>query len=133
MNCSKQMNMVSPVVRTILVLDSSRIITKRKFKQGWWAIPSTQTQRTTNKHISPQNTEYTKWPPHMICPGLGQAQKCDGVKPVYATPTLPSWYLDLQRKYMYKQTINIILPRFTSTHKDLIASLKWMKWQGIVQ
>jgi len=46
---------------------------------------------TTNKHISPQNTEYTKWPQHIKCPGLGQAQTCDGVKPVDATPTLPSW------------------------------------------
>ena len=35
-------------------------------------------------------------------PGLGQAQKCGGVKQVNGTPTLLSWWLNLQQQYKYK-------------------------------
>ena len=37
----------------------------------------------------------------------------------------PSWYLDHQRQYIYKQTIKN-LHRFSSTQKDHILSQKWM-------
>ena len=36
---------------------------------------------------------------------LGYAEKCGGVKPENGIPNSPSWELDVQRQYIYKQTI----------------------------
>jgi hypothetical protein len=36
---------------------------------------------------------------------LGYAEKCGEVKPENGIPNSPSWELDVQRQYIYKQTI----------------------------
>ena len=38
-------------------------------------------------------------------PGVGLPQICFEIKPAYGIPIIPSGYLDLQRQYIYKQTI----------------------------
>jgi len=50
-------------------------------------------------------------------PGFGQVHKCGGVKPVNRIQPLLSWWLDLQRQYIYKQTIKN-MHIFASTQKE---------------
>ena len=42
-------------------------------------------------------------------------------------PTFPSWEMDFQRRFIYKQTIKKTLHRFDATQKDHILSHNWMK------
>ena len=60
---------------------------KRKFKERWLTIPQIWTKRAITTHFNPLNIEKTTY----ICPGLGQAQICDGVKPVYGILTHSNW------------------------------------------
>jgi hypothetical protein len=56
---------------------------KRKFKTVMVSNPTNINK--TNNHLSPSLTEHIKTMPYDIgnpCPGLGQTQKCGGVKPV---------------------------------------------------
>ena len=69
-------------------------------------------QSSEHTHIHTKRKTYDVGNPG---PGYGQAQKCSGVKPANGIPTLPSWQLDPQWQYLYKQTIKN-LHRFASTY-----------------
>ena len=62
-----------------------------------------------NNHLSHKIIEHKKntmiYCIRNLAPGLGQAQKCGGIKLVNGVTTLP--LLDLQRQYRFKQTIKI--------------------------
>ena len=70
------------------------------------SIPPISTKRTITSNLN-----CTRWTQENTTtydfgnpgPGLGQAQECGGVKLVNEIPILPSWYLDLQRQYIYKR------------------------------
>ena len=76
------------------------------------------TKRTATSHLNCLNTK--KAQRHMTLEIQAQAQKCDKVKPVNRIPTSPASYLDLQWQYIYKQTMNKNLHRFSSTQTDHI-------------
>ena len=69
------------------------ILIKRKFKQWWSTIPPISTKWPITSHHSSSNIKkktstYNVGNPS---PGLWQAQKYGGVKPVNGTPILASW------------------------------------------
>jgi hypothetical protein len=68
--------------------EMSNILIKRKIKEWWSIIPSVSTKWTTTSHLKSLNikktTTYDAGNPG---PGLGQAQKCGGVKPDNGIPT----------------------------------------------
>jgi hypothetical protein len=68
---------------------------KESFKQWWLSIPPISTKQTISYHLNwlteHKKTMTTTYYIGNPGPGLVQAQKCGGVKPVNGNATLPSW------------------------------------------
>ena len=99
------------ILMTIFYLSSlNSVAIWKKFKQGWSTIQTISTERTIIYHNNPLNAKNR---PHHIIMG---------------SQTLHSWWLDLQRQYIYKQTIKNLHRLASSFHMQILKKYKVLRW-----